>query len=437
MKERHLRLFALMVALLFITAGCNAKQKTEEVTQEPATVAEENALFHVEEKIEGNFDKKLVKEGKQQGLCEVLEKKNASAQAKYNGVNRMHSADLERNQQSLFCIDKDTGVVYFINQNQDWYIYRLKEGIAELAVALPAKELWIWDGIVYFMIESYDMYEMKDFTDGDIYAYAPGDGSVTLVYAAGKNLGTHINRMTVNEDGIYCGGRIIETIEFAGNKFQEVVNKSYYLPFNGKEVTEDNYHMTQAGYGDYLLAFTRDMESYEIVPVLYNRYNFTEAAKKELSIGKSNLCCIMNDRIYCISDFSFVIKNLITEEERRISFKEVLESNGCMAVKEINGEQVTVSVGGFTLTEDYAWVEVAGKYLIRIGLKDDEVLCYKLNAKQYSLGTLYTDGENIYALLARDGEKLKRMACILVEAVVGEEKIYGTPLLDTEYLIEK
>ena len=55
------------------------------------------------------------------GLCEVLEKKDASKDASYNSFHRMDSRSMGV-QSSLFCIDSDTGVVYFANKGNDGYL---------------------------------------------------------------------------------------------------------------------------------------------------------------------------------------------------------------------------------------------------------------------------------------------------------------------------
>ena len=141
------------------------------------------------------------------GLCEVLEQKDASLQASYNSFNRMLSTDIELgfSGQSVFCVDESTGVVYFVNQGkgQDYYLYRLKDGEAKLAVAMPVKEIYTYQGSVYFMINSYDMYELGELHNGDIYCYTPADGTVQLVYEAGAVENSLDHRLTVNEKGIY------------------------------------------------------------------------------------------------------------------------------------------------------------------------------------------------------------------------------------------
>ena len=80
-----------------------------------------------------------------------------------NGMNRKFTRDTESGA-SLFCLDKDE-TVYFVNQNRDNYLYQMKDGNVQLAVALPVKEVYVWKDYVYFMIKE-DIEEKKA---GDIY----------------------------------------------------------------------------------------------------------------------------------------------------------------------------------------------------------------------------------------------------------------------------
>ena len=254
MMKRRIIKSIILLGLVCIT-GCGEIKNNK---GEEKTSASESSLFQMVEKKDYseetiNLDGKVSDDV----LCETLEKKDASQQASYNSLNRMCSFVVENNQKSLFCIDDVTGAVYFVNQYRDWYIYRLWEGKAELAVALPAKELYMWDGTLYFMAESYGLYDLENISDGDIFAYTPKEGVVELVYAAGEtmkeeksSLAKNSQKMTVSETGVHFIGDIkTKMIEYEGMKLMSKEETPYSLLFGTKEPIEDSYNMTKAGWG--------------------------------------------------------------------------------------------------------------------------------------------------------------------------------------------
>ena len=68
---------------------------------------------------------------------------------------------------------------------------------------MSVKEIYTYQGSVYFMVNNYDMYELGELHNGDIYCYTPADGTVQLVYEAGAVENSLDHRLTVNEKGIY------------------------------------------------------------------------------------------------------------------------------------------------------------------------------------------------------------------------------------------
>ena len=172
------------------TVGCNAQMDEAEQS------TTKTSSFFTEVKKEQEKDITL------EGLCEILEKKDVSKEVCYNSFHRMASrmVDVET---SLFCIDSDTGVVYFANKGKDSYLYRMKEGEVELAVAIPVKEIYTYGESVYFMIENYGKYDLKDMHNGDIYSYTPKTGIVQLIYPAGNIEGATGHKLMVDSSGIY------------------------------------------------------------------------------------------------------------------------------------------------------------------------------------------------------------------------------------------
>lgn len=431
MKKKHIYFGLLLAMILF--AGCGK--------QEPAQSNE--SLFQSIENSEKEekLEIVLLRDGiSNDVLYEVLTQTDASEYAKYNVLNRMLSQDGDKNQQSLFCIDSDTGVVYFVNQNKDWFIYRLKDGRAELAVALPAKELYCNNGILYFMIEDYEKYIIHGAKNGDIYAYTPVKGVVELVYAAGNLAeGTGIrSKLTVNENGIYfVAGGERKPVTYNGKEVTIVEEKEWYLPFGEAEPEEDKNQTTQAGWKEFYPAFTKN-EAGELELTLSAR---TGLVKDDIRLNLHNLSpryyCVSGDMLYCCYTKEILLLNLETKEQLlfdcRSSLRQPTEEEAEKLKEDLKdvddeGEFLASKLRGeiiesFTGTNNYIWASTDEDALLRIDKTSGEI---KKALLEKAIVTLYTDGENVYGL-DKDGY----VARIVTEPLDSEEEIAA---LKVEYL---
>lgn len=389
------------------------------------------------------------------GLKEELPRKDAADQAEYNEMNRMLSRDIAKNHQSLFCIDADTGVIYFVNQNKDFYIYRLKDGEAELAVAMPASELYTYGGSVYFMVKSYGQYQMKDIKDGDIYCYTPKDGTVAPVYAAGKKAEEENAadcRLWVDENGVYFCYRRAEATD-AGLSH-------YYLPFGAEQPVEDPRWMAaRPGWGDYFLAMFFLPEENPTSRASLRLISRTEMSEdvKELSIGKPWNYCVMGDKLYYLPADSDITRlsvlDLLTgvqedysiwEELKRIFYyvstrtersghseeDEILSDEELTKIcEELDG---TMIANCFTATEQYFWIVIKGNRLIRIDRETKETAYFYVDS---AISVLYTDGEQLYGMCAPMSGRVASMARILVDEQLYDE-FYGWEYITIEYLTD-
>ena len=242
---------------------------------------------------------------KTENFVEILQKVNASKQTKYNQFHRMLSNEIGA-RESLFCIDGATGISYFVNQGKDYYLYQLKDGKADLVVAMPVKEVFAYGGFVYFMIESYDIYELTDIREGDIYCYNPSNGSVQLVHEAGLIENAQNHKLKVDENGIYFSYSIEEE-ETSEMKYY------YHLPF------DDEKYMTEEGWGNYRFSYMPEL-------VLISR---TEGEKdvRNLSMNPFRYC-VVDDNLYSVELGSAVLSclNLKTEEKVEYDFS-IIDSN--------------------------------------------------------------------------------------------------------------
>ena len=159
----------------------------------------------------------VIKEDK---LLEALKELPISMEG-YNALNRKLSTDAEIGLEgcSDFCVDETTGVIYFVNQGKDNYLYQIKEGEVQVAVEMPVQQIYPYQGLVYFMVDKSDTYDLQEKHSGDIYCYTPASGAVELVYEAGAIEGSSTHKLTVIESGIYFSYRV---------KGKDRINMYYY-----------------------------------------------------------------------------------------------------------------------------------------------------------------------------------------------------------------
>ena len=256
MKKRKYLYLCMSIAFLCIT-GCTTKTNLESIMPSPTVEVKENESKKIQEPVfqEKEEEKKEEKKEKEdkitsskktitktEGFCEVLEKVETDVGI-YNQVNRMLGQDtlLANEGLSLFCIDETTGVVYFVNQGKDNFLYRMKNGEVALAVAMPMKQLYSYEGSIYFMVYDYGQYELQGMQNGDIYCYTPATGAVELVYAVGAIEGSVWHKLSVKENGIYFSYRFF-SYSFSdsnGENLRVYEDFSYYLPFGATEPIED------------------------------------------------------------------------------------------------------------------------------------------------------------------------------------------------------
>ena len=192
MKKQTYFYLCMSIAFLCIT-GCTQKENQEVITPSPVIEGKENestklqgAVFKEQEETketDGSKNKEDKKPTsnvitKTDGLCEQLEKVETDVTL-YNIVNRMLGtypvSGVEKH--SMFCLDETTGVIYFVNEGKDNFLYRMKDGEVALAVAMPMKQLYPYEGSVYFMVDDYGKYQLDGMKTGDIYCYTPSQYS--------------------------------------------------------------------------------------------------------------------------------------------------------------------------------------------------------------------------------------------------------------------
>lgn len=440
-RKRGWKLAVCLFAAVW-TAGCGSQTQDVQPTEPPkvthaAVVPVENTLT-----------------GLPGGLKEDPQKKDASDHAKYNAMNRMIYFDAAKSGESLFCVDADTGIVYFVNQNKDFYIYRIRDGVTELAIPMPAKELYSYDARLYFMVESYGKYQMGEIKDGDIYCYTPKDGTVELVYALGEESGNEDCKMMVNENGIYFSYTKRE-MQVVGDK-EYTVGKimAYLLPFGEKEPVEDVLQMAAIpGWENYKLGHFL-MEDLSRSP--FSLISRTEGTKdyKELPFSPHHYC-VIGDSLYGIVEGEnpkLAILNVKTWEQEEYSLWEGLKKAYYTWLDrvrlgdrstEMSDEEMSslLAEGGdlynaillncFTATDHYFWFVSGGSTcLIRIDKETKETAAFRVEG---GIECLYTDGEQLYAMYALNYGSVPSLVKVLTDQPVYNEAT-GEEYVEVEYL---
>lgn len=419
--------------LLFSMLGCQTQSNTTQVSSSPTSVNHEvnhsNNNTEITKKpmptssILSSVTKQKVTMQKE-GLCEQLEEKEDSKE-KYNAFNRMIDRAVWEGE-SLFCIAGNTGVVYFVNQGQDEYLYRIKDGEVKLAVAMPVKEIYFYDKLVYFMIDDYQKYELKEMNNGDIYCYSPEDGTIQLVYPAGEIENSQRHKLKVDENGISFCYSIYQS---------EQRSTTYYrnLSFGATEPENDKRHMVKAGWEDYYVSYskglclvsrTKGMD--DIIEVYSNRSH----------------CCIVEDTIYFIDGPKIQGLNLKTGKKQTYDFTKIQQQTSEQLIGQVSDgiEKGIADIESFVVMEDEIWVTDTSD-LYYLNLKTKETAWYKLVNQEgwhyYEMEALYTDGEQLYAVTRQESNAKPRIQRILTneiktEVVDGNIRL----LLQTENLVD-
>ena len=356
-----------------------------------------------------------------------------------NAMNRKLSREKDSGA-SLFCLEEKTETIYFVNQNQDNYLYCIKDGEVELTVALPVKEVYPYNGVVYFMIDSYDMYELGEKKDGDIYKYIPETKEVTLVYPAGAIEGSEHHKMTVKEQGIYFN--YSETLD-SENGLTRVKVSSYYLPFDATEPVKDIEKLGKHGWKDYYFSyqFLTEDKSKQADLVLVNR---TKGTEDVLSLGMDPFAyCVAGDTLYSMTLGSFILSltDLSTKEVKKLNFSSSFLNANLYTEEEkkkVMGEGIE-QIRSFTVTDDgnIVWT-TDGEYLYRMDKRSSNELAIDfetIDAKR-RIEELYTDGRDVYALYASSPEETPRMVRFCTKDWPKVEKRHnGALIFDVEYLV--
>lgn len=427
MNMRKIAILISTILILVSVIGCN--KESGDIMELVSPLEQDISNIFTEQEVVTIPVIDITQEENIKGKKVEFEKKDMTEFAKYNAFNRLRSRIRNENQQSLFCVDPNTGVIYFINQNKDWFIYQLYKGKVEVVVELPARELYMWKGTLYFIVEDYDQYDFIGISENDIYAYTPADGNVKFVYAA-KELDDAVeSHLSVDEYGLhfYCSREGAE-IEYNGVKGYRTESFYYTLPFGCDQVVEDIYRRAVSGWGDYYLHLASSTVS-------YLKHRNSEVNEKIELDGQVSQCCIMDDKFYYIDSegMTFHVTDIMSGETKSYECKPILKE---LIGADIEKEHIAW-IQSFTVINDNAWLVVRGKYLIRIELESNNIQCFVVNRLNYYIEKLYTDGKDVYALYKQESFfNPGYLVRVKTGEVLEVSNVYGVPQLAIEYLTE-
>ena len=293
------------------------------------------------------------------------------------------------NENSVFCLDETTGVIYFVNQGKDNFLYRIKDGEVKLAVAMPVQQIYPYEGFVYFMVDNYGTYQLEGMKTGDIYCYTPFSGEVELVYAVGTMVAETVEnardyKLLVEKSGIYFCYNV---------KGEDLKSHTYYysLPFGASEAIEDTRCTAEKGWKEYYFGPSyRVAEDGSYVITLISR----ETGERTKLSARGSAYCVIGDVLYYADHISIESLNLATGERISYDFTEAMKWTEYL-------ESDSKIIDYFTITEDAFWVSTRCR-IYRIDLQTKEITSGSIPGKTkgtyYYVHELYTDGKEVYAL---------------------------------------
>ena len=193
MRRNFFHLCCAGMALCLCFMACN--KETEQEQEKPAVTL--NQQEENWEKIEHAENKELrasIASGK--ALANLT---GVGTDAPYYCNGEANLSNGKGNVEShLVCKDPVYDITYFVNYGRDFFIYASRSGVSEVAVEIPAKDLFCREGELYFIVENYDTYILDGMEQGNILKYNPVDGTVEVV------LDKNVSAMRVFPDVINC-----------------------------------------------------------------------------------------------------------------------------------------------------------------------------------------------------------------------------------------
>lgn len=356
----------------------------------------------------------------------------------------------------LLCPDPLHGMTYYVNHGDDYFIYALKDGTAQLVVEIPAKRLFVRGGVLYFMVEDYDRYVLDGLENGDILSYNPSDGNVCVIVsglwedikpeektvfrngvtaAIPESVEVEETNMTVYQDGIYYiqSGKNLEI----SDTYYWCPERKYYYSFEtgtSERLADTPWLscLTFVRWDDYLVAWEQPDYNGNDFDLRYNLRKDQQLLDQQLQPVRSlGFACspffyLVGDKAYTTSSFGGSVSEL--------GYSYADASTNIISYDLRTGEDTTylfehgenVSLSAFFLFQDrmlfndlafYSLSEEKGHYAYCNLLEPN-------NIGSTIVTEFYTDGSQLFAISALDHRMYRIEMCEDTYVVAGANYVY-------------
>lgn len=303
--------------------------------------------------------------------------------------------------QVLLCKDPVYDVVYYVNYDVDYFIYRIKDGKSELVVELPAKRLFCRDGKLYFMLDSYEKYQLNGLKSGNIMCYEPLTGNVRVI----SDL--EVTMMHVYSDGIYY--YVLTTYE---------LNFYYYSFENQKSELIENQMFSTYCWKDYFVG-------YELKPLEDGSGGYVASGIKLQTLDHLKTLPVLAEEIPAV--YSFIGDSFYYMPKEALIAIYDLNTLETKKIPRLFDE----SNYDFTIVDD----KIYANNLIMIDLNTGLQSRFNTSEKLF-IKELYTDGEQLYGLCGGFDTEYGIMQRIVIEEFPDEALLINEGTED-EYEINR
>ena len=196
------------------TTDINSTEDTASATDTNSVAGKSSAGKEETKNVSGETQEIEVKKIEYGTKVVVLEGKKLD-QLTVTGTDNPYYCNLEENIKMEFgtdetpvlvCKDPVYDITYYVNYGRDNYIYAYRNGTSELAVEIPARDLFCKEGELYFIAQTDGQYQFSGFAQGNILKYNPKDGTVSVVVdcSAGKMI-VHPQEICYRQFGAWQG----------------------------------------------------------------------------------------------------------------------------------------------------------------------------------------------------------------------------------------
>lgn len=394
----------LFVGLLYCGTGCVDEKKP----MEASPVLTGNVDSEKDEFTKNGISKSLsenvvsLKKGK---ILENIERVGEDSQYYCNCENMKNREDYGTGYPVLVCKDPVYHITYYVNYGRDYFVYALRNGVSELVLEIPARELYCKDGELFFLVDSYEIYELDGIENGNVLKYNPTDGTVEFVFME------KAEDIMVYPDGI-CYEITDKVVTLENGSMMPYISR-YYYSFAEKTVKKFESQLCKMNRwekGQFELELTVDEETGLGQPSGVHLKEIVTGEIKTLENlkGFAEGCRIVGDDLYYVQSKTTTLMryHLKTGEETVVA--ELALS--------------TSSSTDFIIYEDVAYF---GNFL-RVSLTDGKQYGAGLEGKQTAqehMDAFYTDGETLFCI--NNGKIWKLTEKRIAESGFEKEHIVG------------